>query len=129
MKTLRWLSAFAPSFGNKGKPSCRFLPPSIWRAQRCYFRSPVEEECDPPPPSPAPKPSGRVKKWVKKHLQALGQVLTKLAGKAAAAPPGIIGSVVSWILSMLGKTTLWLAENLWAAALLVVGLIVVAGQG
>ena len=40
-------------------------------------------------PSPAPKPSdkGGVKEWVKKHLQALGRALAKLAGKAAAACP------------------------------------------
>ena len=65
---------------------------------------------------PSPKPSGGVKEWVKNHLQALGRVPAKLAGKAAAALPGIIGSVVSWLLSTLGKTTLWLAENLWASA-------------
>ena len=55
-------------------------------------------------PSPAPKRSGGVKEWVKKHLKALGRVLAKFAGKAAAALPGIIGSVVSWLLSTLGKT-------------------------
>ena len=70
--------------------------------------------------SPSPKPSGRVKERVKKHLQALGRVLAKLAGKAVAALPSIIGSVVSWLLSTLGKTTLWLAENLWAAAVLAI---------
>ena len=80
-------------------------------------------------PSLAPKPSGGVKEWVKKHLQALGRVLAKLAGKAAAALPGIIGLVVSWLLSTLGKTTLWLAENLWAAAVLAVGLIIAAIRG
>ena len=56
-------------------------------------------------PSPSPKPFGGVKEWVKKHLQAIGRVLAKLACKAAAALPGIIGSVVSWLLSTLGKTT------------------------
>ena len=50
-----------------------------------------------PVPSPAPKPSdkGGVKEWIKKHLQALGRALANLAGKAAAAQPGIIGSIVS----------------------------------
>ena len=57
-------------------------------------------------PSPAPKPSdkGGVKEWIKKHLQALGRALANLAGKAAAALPGIIGSIVSWLLGALGKT-------------------------
>ena len=56
-------------------------------------------------PSLAPKPShkGGVKEWVNKHLQALGPALANLAGKAAAALPGIIGSIGSWLLSTLGK--------------------------
>ncbi|MEW8525342.1 MAG: hypothetical protein AB2552_20050 [Candidatus Thiodiazotropha endolucinida] len=81
----------------------------------------------PAAPTPAPKPSdqGGLKEWVKKHLQALGRVLANLAGKAAAALPGIIGSIVSWLLSTLGKTASWLADNLWpmvigAGALLLV---------
>ena len=38
---------------------------------------------------------GRVKRVGKKeHLQALGRALANLAGKAAAALPGIIGSIV-----------------------------------
>ena len=63
-----------------------------------------------PAPAPSPKPSdkGNLKEWVKKHLQALAS----LAGKAAAVLPGIIGSIVSWVLNTLGKTVTWLAENL-----------------
>ena len=71
-----------------------------------------------PPPPPTDK--GGLREWAKKMLQALGRVLAKLAGKAAVAPPGIIGSIVSWLLSTLGKATRWLAEHLWA---LVVGVI------
>ena len=65
--------------------------------------------------SPAPKPSdkGGVKEWIKKHLQALGRALANLASKAAAALPGIIRSIVSWFLSMLGKAATWLADNVW----------------
>ena len=64
-----------------------------------------------------PDKSG-LKEWVKKHLQALGRALANLAGQAAAALPGIIGSIVSWLLSTLGKTATWLAENLWPWPLL-----------
>ena len=48
-------------------------------------------------PAPAPKPPDKsgLKEWIKKHLQALGRALANLAGKAAAALSGIIGSVVS----------------------------------
>ena len=79
----------------------------------------------PTPPSP-PSDKGGLKEWVKKHLQGLGRVLAKLAGKAAAALPGIIGSVVSWLLNMLAKTTGWLAGNLWALVLAVGGVLLVS---
>ena len=64
-------------------------------------------------PAPAPKPPDKsaLKEWVKKHLQALRRALAYLAGKAAADLPGIIGSIVSWLLSTLGKTATWLAEK------------------
>ena len=78
-------------------------------------------------PSPAPKPSGGVTEWVKnKHIQALGCVLANLAGKAAAALPGIIGSIASWLLSTLGKTAVWIADHLWAVGIAAVTLFLVA---
>ena len=79
---------------------------------------------------PAPKQPDKsgLKEWVNKHLQALGRALANLAGKAAAALPGIIGSIVSWFLSTLGKTATWLAENLWALAIAVGTLLLVAAQ-
>ena len=63
-----------------------------------------------PVPSPAPKPSdkGGVKEWIKKHLQALGRALANLAGKAAAALPRIIGSIVPWLLSVMFIESLFL---------------------
>ena len=81
-------------------------------------------------PVPAPKQpdiSG-LKEWVKKHLHALGRALANLAGKAAAALPGIIGSIVSLLLSTLGKTATWLAENLWALVIAVGTLLLVAAR-
>ena len=38
-----------------------------------------------PPQPPQPPGKGGVKEWLKKHLQSLGRILAKLAGKAAAA--------------------------------------------
>ncbi|CAG2207968.1 unnamed protein product [Mytilus edulis] len=53
-------------------------------------------------PSPSPSPpskGGGVQDWIKKQLKNLGKLLSFLAGKLAAALPGIIGSIVSWLLS------------------------------
>ena len=82
------------------------------------------EGSTPDVPSPAPRPpdKGGFKEWVKKHLQA------HLAGKAPVALPGIIGSIVSWVLSTLGKAASWLAENLWALVIGVGTLFLVAAR-
>ena len=80
------------------------------------------------PPQPPGPGKGGAKEWIKKQLQSLGRILAKLAGKAAAALPGIIGSIVSWLLSLLGKTAVWLAGNLWAVLLAVGGLLLVAAR-
>ena len=81
-----------------------------------------------PPQPPHPPGKGGAKEWLKKHLQSLGRILAKLDGKAAAALPGIIGSIVSWLLSLLGKTAVWLSSNLWAVLLAVGGLLLVAAR-
>ena len=50
--------------------------------------------------TPSKPPSqGGAKEWVKKQLHNLAKLLANLAGKAAAALPGVIGSIVSWLLS------------------------------
>ena len=82
----------------------------------------------PPSPPPAPSDKGGLREWAKKTLQALGRVLAKLADKAAAALPGIIGSIVSWLLSTLGKAAGWLAEHVWALAVAVGGLLFLAAR-
>ena len=82
----------------------------------------------PPSPPPAPSDKGGLREWAKKTLQALGRVLAKLAGKAAAALPGIIGSIFSWLLSTLGKAAGWLTEHVWALAVAVGGLLFLAAQ-
>ena len=81
-----------------------------------------------PTPPPSPPDKGGLREWAKKTLRALGRVLAKLAGKAAAALPGVIGSVVSWVLGLLAKTTSWLATNLWALVVAVGGLLFVAAR-
>ncbi len=73
----------------------------------------------------APKPPGKggAKEWIKKQLKHLGSLLAMLAGKAAAALPGIIGSIVAWLLTAAGTAVGWLANNLWALIIAVAGLI------
>ena len=71
---------------------------------------------------------GGVKEWIKKHLQALGRALANLAGKAAATLPSIIGSIISWLLSTLGKAATWPADNVWALVIGVGALLLMAAR-
>ena len=80
------------------------------------------------PPSKPPSSQGGVKEWVKKQLHNLGKLLANLAGKAAAALPGLIGSVISWLLSATGKVVNWFGNNLWAVVVAVSGLLYVAAK-
>ena len=68
-----------------------------------------------PMPAPPARPTD-VTDWVKKQLKTLAGWLKALAGKAAAALPGIIGAIVSWLLKTAGSVAIWLAEHLWALA-------------
>ncbi len=81
-----------------------------------------------PPTPPSPSGKGGVKEWIKKQLKALAGLLGRLAGHAAAALPGIIGSLVSWLLSTAGSALGWLAENTWALIVAVVGLLFIAAK-
>ena len=57
---------------------------------------------------------GGAKEWIKNKLKALSSLLGKLAAKAGAALPGIIGSVVAWLLNHAKEVVGWLSNNLWA---------------
>ena len=61
----------------------------------------------------ARKSSG-AKEWIKNKLKALSQLLGKLADKALASLPRIIGSIISWLLNRAKEVTGWLSQNLWA---------------
>ena len=50
----------------------------------------------------------------KNKLKALSQLLGKLADKVLASLPGIIGSIISWILNTAKEVVGWLSQNLWA---------------
>ena len=74
------------------------------------------------PSASAPKSGGvsggdkkdGAREWIKNKLKALSQLLGKLADKALASLPGIIGSILSWILNRAKEVIGWLSQNLWA---------------
>ena len=57
---------------------------------------------------------GGAREWIKNELKALSQLLGKLADKALASLPGIIGSIISWLLNSAKEVVGWLSQNLWA---------------
>ena len=57
---------------------------------------------------------GGAREWIKNKLKALSQLLGKLAAKAGAALPGIIGSIVAWLLNHAKEMVGWLSQNVWA---------------
>ena len=59
------------------------------------------------------KKSG-AREWIKNKLKALSSLLVKLSAKAGSALPGIIGSIVAWLLNRAKEVIGWLSQNLWA---------------
>ena len=57
---------------------------------------------------------GGAREWIKNKLKALSSLLGKLAAKAGPAVPGIIGSIVAWLLNRAKEVVGWLSQNLWA---------------
>ena len=66
---------------------------------------------------------GCASEWIKNKLKALSQLLGKLAHKALVSLPGIIGSILSWILNREKEVIGWLSQNLWTLITGVGGLI------
>jgi len=61
----------------------------------------------------------------KKQLKTLAGWVKALAGKVAAALPGIIGAIVSWLQKTAGVAVTWLAEHLWSLAIALVAMVTV----
>ena len=66
---------------------------------------------------------GSAKEWIRNKLRALASLLGKLAEKAGAALPGIIGSVVAWLLNRVKEVVGWISKNLWSLVLLCVWMV------
>ena len=74
------------------------------------------------PKPPSPKPSGTTD-WIKDQLKKIADLLLKLGDKALIALPGIIGSVINFVLKTLGSVAGFLADHLWAYAAIVGGIL------
>ena len=72
---------------------------------------------------PPPKDEKDLKEWVRSKLKALALLLGKLGMKAAEALPGIIGSIISWVLNRAKDVAGWVSQNLWALVVGIGGLI------
>lgn len=59
------------------------------------------------------KSPGGIRGFVKDKLSALGKLLVELGKKAAAALPGVIGSVVGMLFKGAGEIVKYVANNLW----------------
>ena len=67
--------------------------------------------------------SGSAKEWIRNKLKALASLFGKLAEKLGAALPGIIGSVVAWLLNRAKEVVGWISRNLWSLVLLCVWMV------
>ena len=61
---------------------------------------------------------GSAKEWICNKLKVLASLLGRLAEKAGAALPRIIGSVIAWLLNRVKEIVGWISKNLWSLVLL-----------
>ena len=76
-----------------------------------------------PTPTPEPTPEPGIKGWIKQQLQKIANLLSKVADKMLIALPGIIGSVVSFILKAASTAVGFISEHLWLLIVALVGLL------
>ena len=70
-----------------------------------------------------PKDEKSLKEWIRSELKALALLLGRLGIKAAEALPGIIGSIISWILNRAKEVVGLVSQNVWALVVGIGGLI------
>ena len=75
----------------------------------------------PTPEPPAPKQEPGIKGWIKQQLRNIANLLLKLADKMLIALPGIIGSVVSFVLKAASTAVGFIAEHVWLLVVALVG--------
>ena len=72
---------------------------------------------------PPPEDEKGLKEWIRSKRKALASLLGKLGVKAAEAPPGIIGAIISWNFNRAADVVGWVSQNLWALVVGIGGLI------
>ena len=72
-----------------------------------------------------PKDEKGAKEWLRNKLKALTSLPERLGVKAAEALPGIIGTIISWILNRAKEVVGWVSQNLWALIVGIRGLLYV----
>ena len=73
-----------------------------------------------PDPGPSPKPEPG---WIKNQLKKIADLLLKLADKMLVALPGIIGSIVNFVLKSASAAVGFIAQNLWLLILAIGGIL------
>ena len=76
-----------------------------------------------PTPKPEPTPEPGIKGWIKQQLRNMANLLSKVADKMLIALPGIIGSVVSFVLKAASTAVGFISEHLWLLIVALVGLL------
>ena len=77
---------------------------------------------NPPKPPEPPKPKTWTD-WLKDQLQKIANLLLKLGDKVLIALPGNIEAVVNFVLKSAGAVAGFLADHLWAFAVVVGGIL------
>ena len=75
----------------------------------------------PEPTPPTPKSEPGINGWIKHQLRNIANLLLKLADKLLIALPGIIDSVVSFVLKAASTTVGFIAEHVWVLAVAMAG--------
>ena len=76
-----------------------------------------------PTPTPEPTPEPGIKGWIKQQLRNMANLLSKVADKMLIALPGIIDSVVSFVLKAASTAVGFISEHLWLLIVALVGLL------
>ena len=76
-----------------------------------------------PTPGPSPTPEPGIKGWFKTQLQNIAKLLLKLGEKMLVALPGIIGSIVNFVLKSASAAVGFVAENLWLLLVAIGGIL------